>query len=64
MIRKIYSSKAQLSMELGILILAVIIGATVVGYYMLKSAVSVKNANIDAINKTSDSAMNALKTVN
>ena len=51
-------------MELGILILAVIIGATVVGYYMLKSAVNVKDANIDAINKTSKATMNALKTVN
>ena len=46
------------------LMFAAILGATLVGYYTLKSAVDVKVTNIGAINKTSETAMNALKTVN
>jgi hypothetical protein len=41
-----------------------ITAAAVLGYYMLKSAINIKNTNIDAINKTSDATMNVLKTVN
>ena len=64
MIRKIYSSRAQISMEFGILVVAAIVGATIVGYHMLKSAIVVKDTNIDTIEKTSNITMKVLKTVN
>jgi uncharacterized protein (UPF0333 family) len=64
MIRKIYSSRAQVSMEFSILVVAVIVGATIVGYYMLKSAIVVKDTNVDIIEKTSNITMKVLKTVN
>jgi uncharacterized protein (UPF0333 family) len=64
MIKKIISKKAQISLEFGLLTFAVIVGATLVGYYMLKSAVNVKQANIDTINESSKVTMNALSTVN
>ena len=64
MIRKIYSSRAQISMEFSILVVAVIVGATIVGYYMLKSAIVVKDTNVDIIEKTSNITMKVLKTVN
>ena len=64
MIRKIYSSRAQVSMEFSMLVVAVIVGATIVGYYMLKSAIVVKDTNVDIIEKTSNITMKVLKTVN
>ena len=64
MIRKIYSSRAQISMEFSMLVVAVIVGATIVGYYMLKSAIVVKDTNVDIIEKTSNITMKVLKTVN
>jgi len=62
MIKKIISKKAQISLEFGLLTFAVIIGATIVGYYMLKSATIARDININTINKTSKITMNALST--
>ncbi|ABR56397.1 class III signal peptide-containing protein [Methanococcus aeolicus] len=63
MIKKIISKKAQISLEFGLLTFAVIVGATLVGYYMLKSAINVRDINMDTINKSSEITMNALSTV-
>ncbi|WP_292460713.1 class III signal peptide-containing protein [Methanothermococcus sp.] len=64
MIKKICSCRGQISLEFSILMFAGITAAALLGYYMLKSAINVKNTNIEIINKTSDATMNALKTVN
>ena len=64
MVRKIYSSRGQISLEFSILMLAVITAAVVLGYYMLKSAINVKKMNIDTINKSSNATITALETVN
>ncbi|AEH06345.1 class III signal peptide-containing protein [Methanothermococcus okinawensis] len=63
MIKKIYSQRGQISLEFSILMFAGITAAVVLGYYMIKSSIDVKNTNINTINKTSDATMNALKTV-
>jgi uncharacterized protein (UPF0333 family) len=64
MIKKICSSKGQISLEFSILMLAVITAAVILGYYMLKSAINVKKMNIDTINKSSNATMTALEKVN
>ncbi len=63
MIKKIYSKKGQISLEFSILMLAVITGAVLAGYYMLSSAKEVKSSNIDTINKTSTVTIKALSKV-
>jgi uncharacterized protein (UPF0333 family) len=64
MIKKIYSPKGQISLEFSILMLAVITTTVILGYYMLKSAISIKKMYIDTINKSSNVTITALETVN
>jgi uncharacterized protein (UPF0333 family) len=64
MVRKIYSSRGQISLELSILMIAVITAAVILGYYMLKSAINVKKMDMDTINKSSNATITALETVN
>jgi len=64
MIKKIYSSRGQISLELSILMIAVITAAVILGYYMLKSAINVKKMDMDTINKSSNATITALETVN
>jgi len=64
MVRKIYSSRGQISLELSILMIAVITAALILGYYMLKSAINVKKMDMDTINKSSNATITALETVN
>ncbi|ENN95601.1 hypothetical protein J422_06932 [Methanocaldococcus villosus KIN24-T80] len=49
----ILSKRAQLSLEFSLLLTVVILSAIIVGYYLITSAIHVKDTNIDLINKTS-----------
>jgi len=63
MINKLCSSRGQISMEFSILMLVVITAATIVGYHMLKSAVDVRDMNVNTINKSANITITALEKV-
>ena len=62
-IKKLLSQKGQLSIELSILMVAIIAAAVIVGYHMINTAIGIKNTSIDMINRTSNVTMEALSVV-
>ena len=60
---KLISQRGQLSMEFSILMMAVIVAASIVGYHMITSAVEVRDTNINIINGTSNAIINTLSVV-
>ncbi len=63
MLKHLLSKKGQLSMEFGLLMLAVVVGATIVGYYLISSALYIKTSQVNNINETSDITLKALHKV-
>ncbi|MBW9220710.1 class III signal peptide-containing protein [Methanothermococcus sp. SCGC AD-155-M21] len=60
---KLISQRGQLSMEFSILMMAVVVAASIVGYNMIKSAIEVKNTSMETINGTSNTIMEELSVV-
>ena len=60
---KLISQRGQLSMEFSILMMAVIIAASIVGYHMIKSAMDVRDTSMETINGTSNTIMEELSVV-
>ncbi|MDK2789862.1 MAG: hypothetical protein PWP15_369 [Methanothermococcus sp.] len=63
LIRKLFSSRGQLSLEFSILILALVAAAAILGYYMISSSKEVQKLHINSINKTYNATMENLQTV-
>ena len=59
----IYSKRGQISIEFGLLVATLVLSAVIVAYYLVVSSVGVRNAHIDAINKTSNVAEKVLSRV-
>ncbi|ABO34626.1 conserved hypothetical protein [Methanococcus maripaludis C5] len=62
-LKKFFSNKGQLSLEFSVLILAVITAAILLGYHLIVSSKAVQESNIDTINNTHNTAMDALSEV-
>ena len=60
---KLISQRGQLSMEFSILMMAVIVAASIVGYNMIRSAIEVRDSSMETINGTSNAIINALSVV-
>ncbi|WP_423792591.1 class III signal peptide-containing protein [Methanocaldococcus indicus] len=63
MIKKLLSNKGQISMEFAILMMVVVTTSTILTYYLMKSAISIKDTSVKAINETANTAEKALSTV-
>ena len=59
----IYSKRGQISIEFALLVATLVLSAVIVAYYLVVSSVGVRNAHIDAINKTSNVAEKVLSRV-
>ena len=57
------SNKGQISLEFSILVMVVILSAIIVSYYLIKTAVETKDANVEVINESYSTAKNALSNV-
>ncbi|MBA2861248.1 class III signal peptide-containing protein [Methanococcus maripaludis] len=62
-LKKFFSNRGQLSLEFSVLILAVITAAILLGYHLIVSSKAVQESNIDTINNTHNTAMDALSEV-
>ena len=60
---KLISQRGQISMEFSILMMAVVIAASIVGYNMIKSAIEVRDISMETINRTSNNIMEKLSVV-
>ncbi|MBP2143564.1 uncharacterized protein (UPF0333 family) [Methanococcus voltae] len=61
--KKLFSKKAQISLEFSILIGAVIAAAAILGYYMIDVSQKIQDSSISSINNTSNAALDGLKNV-
>ena len=59
----IHSKRGQVSIEFALLVATLVLSAVIVAYYLLVSSVGVRNAHMDAINKTSNVAESVLSRV-
>jgi uncharacterized protein (UPF0333 family) len=59
----IKSNRGQVSIEFSLLIMTVVLSAMIVGYYLVSSSVGVRDAHLEAINKTSNVAKDVLNKV-
>ena len=59
----IHSKRGQISIEFALLVATLVLSAVIVAYYLVVSSVGVRNAHIDAINKTSNVAEKVLSRV-
>ena len=59
----IYSKRGQISIEFALLVATLVLSAVIVAYYLVVSSVGVKDAHMDAINKTSSVAESVLSRV-
>jgi uncharacterized protein (UPF0333 family) len=57
------SNKGQISLEFSILVMVVILSAIIVSYYLIKTAVETKDANVEVINESYDTTKNVLSNV-
>ena len=60
---KLISQRGQLSMEFSILMMAIIVAASIVGYHMITSAIEVRDTSMETINGTSNTIMEKLSVV-
>ncbi|MBP2172566.1 class III signal peptide-containing protein [Methanococcus voltae] len=61
--KKLFSKKAQISLEFSILIGAVIAAAAILGYYMIDVSQKIQDSSISSMNNTSNVALEGLKNV-
>ncbi|MCS3901121.1 class III signal peptide-containing protein [Methanococcus voltae] len=61
--KRLFSKKAQISLEFSLLIGAVIAAAAILGYYILDVSQTIQDSSIKSINNTSNQALNDLKNV-
>lgn len=54
----IKSNKGQISLEFSLLVMVVVLSAIIVSYYLIKTAIETRNANMDVINQSSNVAEN------
>ena len=59
----IHSERGQVSIEFSLLVATLVLSAVIVAYYLVVSSVGVKDAHMDAINKTSSVAESVLSRV-
>jgi uncharacterized protein (UPF0333 family) len=62
-LKKFFSKRGQLSLEFSVLVLAVITAAILLGYHLIVSSKAVQESNIDTINNTHNTAIDALSEV-
>ncbi len=59
----IKSNKGQISLEFSLLVMVVILSAIIVSYYLIKTAIETRDANMKVINESSNVAKKALSNV-
>ncbi|AAB99411.1 TPA: class III signal peptide-containing protein [Methanocaldococcus jannaschii] len=59
----IKSNKGQISLEFSLLVMVVVLSAIIVSYYLIKTAIETRNANMDVINQSSNVAEKSLSNV-
>lgn len=60
---KFFSNRGQISLEFSVLVLAVITAAIILGYHIIVTSKAVQESNIETINNTHNTAMDALSEV-
>ncbi|ADC68945.1 Protein of unknown function DUF361 [Methanocaldococcus sp. FS406-22] len=59
----IKSNKGQISLEFSLLVMVVVLSAIIVSYYLIKTAIETRDANMEVINESYTTAKNALSNV-
>uniref|UniRef100_A9AA31 Class III signal peptide n=1 Tax=Methanococcus maripaludis (strain C6 / ATCC BAA-1332) TaxID=444158 RepID=A9AA31_METM6 len=62
-LKKFFSNRGQISLEFSVLILAVITAAILLGYHLIVGSKTIQESNIETINNTHNTAMDALSEV-
>ena len=62
-VKKLLSKNGQISLEFSILMITVVLAAVIVGYYMIKASLSIRDNSINTINNTSNTILRVLSTV-
>jgi len=61
--KKLISKRGQISLEFSILMMTVILAGVIVGYYMIKTSLDIRDAQMETINDTSNTVLQTLSTV-
>ncbi len=61
--KKIISLRVQISLEFSLLVFVTILSSIIVSYYLIKSAINVKDTGVEAINTTANNLKNEMSVL-